>query len=68
MFGECDDVLRTFTQRWHAKLELTETMVEIFAEAAFFDRGFEVLIRSGDDADVDFNFPVTADAVKGLPV
>ena len=59
------------TQAGHVQREDAEAVVEVFAEAAGFDQGFEVLVGSGDDAHVDgdglgaaetFEFTVLEDA------
>ena len=41
------------TQAGHMQREDTEAVVKVFAEAAGFDLGFEVLVGSGDYAYVD---------------
>ncbi len=47
------NVVRPFTQRRDAQLIDVEPIVEIEPEAAGLDMGKQVLICSGDDADVD---------------
>ncbi len=68
MLGECNDILRTLAQRRHAKLKLSQTMEKILAKASRGYRCFQVLISSGNDAHVDFNFPITAQSVKRISV
>ena len=68
MFREGNNVLGTIAQRWNAKLELPEPVVEILTESTVFHRGFEILIGGGDNADVDLNLTVTAEPVEGLAV
>src|SRR5579864_1274337 len=63
MFREGNDVFGSLAQR-----ELAEAVKQILAEAAFFDCGFEILIGSGDNADVDVNFAVAAETVEGLAI
>ena len=60
VFGQSHDVLGAFAQRGHAQLELAEAVEKVFAEAAFFDGGFEILVRSGHDAHIDFDLAMTA--------
>ena len=50
------------------ELELAETMKKILAEAAFANRGFQVLIGRGDDTDVYLDFPVPPETIEGLPI
>ena len=47
---------------------MAEAVEEILAEAAILDRGFEILIGGGDDADIDVDLAVTAETVEGLAV
>src|SRR6202050_592227 len=47
-----DDVLRPLTQRWHSKLKLSEAMKKILAETARGNGSVEILIGSGDDANL----------------
>src|SRR5690348_18046466 len=68
MFGKGDNILRPLAQRRHAKLKLTETMEQVLAEAAVFDRGFEILVRGSHDAHVNFDLAMAAEPVKRLAV
>src|SRR5271154_6525081 len=68
VLGQRDDVFRTLAQRRHAKLELAETMEKILAEAAGGDGGVEILVRRGDDPDVDCDLAVASQAVEGRSV
>src|ERR1700722_12155767 len=68
MLGEGDNVFRALAQGRNAKLKLAKAVKEIAAETASLDCGFEILIGGGDDAHVDFNFAMAAEAVEGLPV
>src|SRR5258708_1146832 len=68
MFGQSDDILRPLPQRRHAKLKLAETMKEILAKAALGHRGVEILIGGGDNAHIDFDLAVAAEAVEGISI
>ena len=68
MFGEGNDVLGALPEWRNAELNLTETVKEILAEPAFFDRGFEILVGGSDNADIDLDLAVAAEAVERLAV
>src|SRR2546428_13660053 len=60
--GKGEDLLLTLSQRGNANLDNIQTIVEILAELTSNERQLEVSIRCRDDADVDIDHPVAADA------
>src|SRR5262249_58994247 len=60
---ERDDVFRALTQWWHTQLELAQAMEEVATKPSLFNRGFEVLVGSGDHANVHGNFAMAAQAI-----
>src|ERR1035438_9712010 len=48
--------------------KLPEAVEEILAEAAFLDRGFEILVGGGDNANIDVDLAVAAETVEGLAI
>ena len=68
MFGEGNDVLGALPQWRNAELNLTETVKKILAEAAVFDRCFEILVGGSDNADIDLDLTVAAEAVERLAI
>ena len=55
------DVVRALAQRRQVDLHHGETIVEILAQLAVGDRLLEVLVRRGDDADVDVDLLLAAE-------
>src|SRR5437899_4292221 len=53
-------ILAALTQRWHVDGNHTEPIKKVFAEAAFCNFLFELLVRSGYDADIHIRFVCTA--------
>ena len=51
--GQERDVLFTFAQGGDPEVDDTETVVEVFAEAALFHHGGKIAVGSSKDADVD---------------
>src|SRR5579859_2156988 len=68
VLGQSHDVFRAFAQRWNAKLELPKPVKKILAETPIPHRGFEILVRGGHDADVNFYLSVSTEAVKRLAI
>ena len=68
MLGECNDILGTLTQRRYAKLKLSQAMIKVVAKPSRRHRCFQILIRGGDDADVDLNFPMAPQPVKRISI
>src|SRR5258708_20948347 len=56
------NVFAAIAQRRQLKVNDVEAVIEIFSEAAFADKGEEVHVGGGDDADVDFNLLSAAEA------
>ena len=63
-----DDVFGPLAQWRHAQLKLAETVEKILAKAAGLDGGVEILISGGDDADINLDFAVAAQAVEGISI
>ncbi len=68
VLGQSHDVLGTFAQRGHTKLKLAETMEKILAKSARLDCGIEILIGGSDDANIDFDFAVTTQAIERISI
>src|SRR5260370_1346023 len=56
------NVFAAIAERRQLKVNDVEAVIEIFSEAAFADKGEEVHVGGGDDADVDFNLLSAAEA------
>ncbi len=63
--GEEDDVLRALAEGGHFDGDDVEAVVEVFPEAALIDHFAEVAVGGGDEADVNFDGGVGADAFDG---
>ena len=63
---ELGDVLAPLGQRRHADRHHRKPVIEVFAEFAGGDLGFDVAAGRGDDAHVDLNLVGAADALEGL--
>ncbi|MCY1431760.1 hypothetical protein D9M71_477360 [compost metagenome] len=59
------DVFHPLTQRCHFDREHVQAVVQVFAEGAVLDHGFEVLVRRSDDAHVDALGLVATHALEG---
>src|SRR5450755_4198597 len=68
MFGERNNILGTLPERRNPKLKLAETVEQVLAETAVLDRGFEILIRGGNNADVNLNLAMTAQTEERLAI
>ena len=55
------DVAAAGAQRRQLDVDHVDAVVEVLAKAAFLDRGFEIAIGGGDDADVERHLGVPAD-------
>ena len=53
MLGQQQDILRALTQRGKCERHHSEPVVEIASEASCTCRGSQVLVRGGDELDVD---------------
>src|ERR1700674_2664864 len=58
---EQGNVVPALAQGWHLYGNHAETIIEVLAEAAFRNLLFELLVRSGNDADIHIRFFRTAD-------
>ena len=58
--GEKHDVPAHLPQFGHAEREFVDAVIEIGAERTARDGGFEVLVRRGDQPDIDRNFAAAA--------
>src|ERR1700704_3716028 len=68
MLGQSNDVFGALSQGRNAQLELAEAMEKIFAETAFLYGCFEILIRCGDDPNIDLDFAMASQPVEGLAI
>src|SRR3984957_13386424 len=64
--GERDNIFLALAEGRDPQRNNIETVVKIVAEAAAFNFGFEVAIRSGNDARVNANSQCTADTLEAL--
>ncbi len=62
MVGEGGDVLGALAEGWEGDGELAESIEEVFAEETFGEHLFEVAMGGGEDADIDGEDLVAADA------
>ena len=60
------DVVAAVAKRRQVQLEHAEAIVQVFAEAFVADVLLQVLIRGGDDADIDADFFGRADGQKRM--
>ncbi len=63
-FGEGGDVLFVVAKRRNIDGDDIEAIVEVFAEGAIFERGAEIAIGGGDEADVHFDGFRAAEALE----
>src|SRR3546814_8705859 len=56
-------VLAAFGKRWKPQRKDVEAVEQVFAEPAVYDRLFQILVRGGNDPDVDGLRLVAADAL-----
>ena len=68
MFGQRNYIFRTFAQWRNAQLKLSETMKKILAKSSSGDRRIQILVGGGNDAYIDLNFAVAAQAVKRISI
>lgn len=55
-----------FTQGRHIEADDIETVIQVLAECAAFDKGFEVFVGGADDADIDGLLGRVADTAHGF--
>src|SRR5262249_4682632 len=58
------EIFATFTKRWKLKPRDVETVIKILAETLFVDRDHEILVRRRNDAHIDGDRFVLADATN----
>src|SRR4051794_13692783 len=68
MFGEGHRVFWPLAQRRNSQLKLPETMKKILTESPVSYGCLKVLIRGGDDADINLDLAMSTQPVKRLPV
>ncbi len=66
MLDQLGNVLAPLRQRRHADRHHRQAMIEVLAETALGDLGFEVARGRRHDADVDADLGGAADALEGL--
>ena len=62
---EVRDIFGTFAERREFDGDDGEAVKKIFAKFIFLDGGFEIAMRGGEDAHIDTNVFVAADALEG---
>lgn len=63
--GEEDDVCFPCAKGRHEEVDDVETEVEVFAKGLFTHELFEVFVRCGDEANIDFYGLIRANALNG---
>ena len=66
--GEQNRIAFTFAQRRHVHPDLVQPIIQILAEAAGADEVVDILIGGADDAHIDLDRAVAADALDHLVV
>lgn len=66
MGDEHGDVVLAFAEGWHGDGDDVEAVEKVFAEATVADELLEVFVGGGEDADVDVDGEVVADAADFL--
>src|SRR3954454_25300461 len=68
MLGKGHRVLRPLAQRRNSQLKLAEAMKEPLAEPSFSYSCLKVLVRGGNDADVNLDLAMSTEPAKRLPI
>src|SRR3546814_4592591 len=65
LVGDQRGILEPVPQRWDIHHPFADAVVEVLPEAAMLDQLLQVLVGRGDDADIDRNRLMAADALDG---
>src|SRR6185437_3422189 len=60
------DIFKSFTQGWNAELVDIQPIVQIETEPTGLDVGKQILIRGGNDADVDLTAAGISQGIDGV--
>ena len=64
MRGQRGNIFRAIAERRQVDGENGQAIPEIFAKSAFGDHRLQVAMGGGDDADIDMNLALAADALE----
>src|SRR4051794_10725507 len=68
MLCQRGNIFRTFSERRHLQLELTQAVKKIFSKSSFFYRRIKILVSGCDHTYVNYNLAMAAQPIIGRPV